>query len=550
MNKIIFILILFNIYFFQSCVNQPQIETKNNDLKVYSIKNVKKISFPLDNSKVGKPLDFESYYKRVFAYCFIDDIETLIIPINRDRLAFYDLKSYKEYHSVPISKSRDIKNFSFVNKDTIFVFYDEKQINYGTYEPIYMQQVDFSGNTKLCDYNIDTLNFTKNTDLRLPFMIESNIQPTIIDGNVFFMTQTSSIDNIGSNDYLNHFFPLFAYYNSKTKKIKASNTIQFPHIKEGIFYKTTYRKLNYCTSSNNLPLLRFFYSSTLFEWDYKTDMITSHTLQSKIVDSIQPLNENSLPESLEAVYGSIHYDKYNKIYYSFLHLNQALYGNYYTLLILADENFNYLGEILNPKLGSNIQFYEDNIITYYYSNDSIHVKFKKLEKTDIPLQPYLDSVKNILNIKNQNIKNNLPNMDKNKNVLQSYIESKFPQIENNYVLLTLYANNGCPSCIASLKELLNQNHTVLAELPFYFIYTGTPSEMSDISDYENFEKLKMIKDSLGIVKNISINENKFNTLDPRLTIVKNNIVTLDTVYNWLTIQTGLIPTMKKNLGIE
>ncbi len=551
MNKMIFILILFNIYLFQPCVNHPQEDLKNEDLKVSYIQDVKEISFPLDSTKDGKPLDYETSFKRIFQYCFINDIETLIIPINKDRLAFYDLNTFKEYHSVPLSRDRNISNFSYVNKDSIFVFYDVNKISYSTYEPLYIQLIDYNGNLTNCDFNIDTLNFNDNTELRLPFIMESNLHPTIIDGNVFFMTQTSGINNIGTSEYQNKFVPLFAYYSSKTKKIKTSAKIMFPHIKEGIFYNTNYKKLNYCTSSNDLPLIRFFYSSTLFEWNYKADMITSHTLKSKIIDSIQPLaNQNSLPESLEAVYGSIFYDKYNKIYYSFLHLNQVLYGNYYTLLILADENFNYLGEVLNPKLGGNIQFYRDNIITYYYSNDSIHVKFKKLKKTDMPLQPYLDSIKGVLREQSQNIKQSMPKINMEGNALQSFIQYKFPKIEKNYVLLTLYAGSGCPSCTVEIKELLNENYMILRNLPFYFIYSGTTSEMTDISKYKNLDKLKIVRDSLGIVKNISIIENKFNSLDPRLIVVKNNEVVLDTVYNWKNIQSNLIPTMMSNLGLK
>jgi hypothetical protein len=63
---------------------------------------------------------------------------------------------------------------------------------------------------------------------------------------------------------------------------------------------------------------------------------------------------------------------------------------------LADKDFNYLGEMLNPNLGGNFEFYEDNIISYYYSNDSIHVSYQTLKKTDKPLQPYLDSIKGVL----------------------------------------------------------------------------------------------------------------------------------------------------------
>ncbi len=553
MKNLVFILIAFSLFFILSCSNKSANKVQNEDLKVYQIEDVKLVSFPLDSTKNGKPLDAEMFFNRVFDYCYIDNIETLIIPINRDRLAFYDINSQKEYHSIKIAKNRDIINFSFVNKDSIFVFYDIDILNYDRYEPVYMHLIDYDGNGKVCEYYLDTLNFEDNSDLRLPFITETNLQPTITSGNVFFMTQTSGSENIGSNEYLKKHFPLFAYYNSNTKNIKFSKSIEFPHIKENVFYNTYFRKIRYCLSSNNLPLLRFFYSSTLYEWDYINDKVSSHTLNSKVIDSIKPLpNENSLPQSLEAVYGSILYDKYNEMYYSFVHLNEVVYGNYYTLLILADKDFNYLGEMLNPNLGGNFEFYEDNIISYYYSNDSIHVSYQTLKKTDKPLQPYLDSIKGVLDNQIEKIKSNMPRIDKsgNENILHAYIKSKFPNIEKDYVLLTLYANGSCPSCLINIKQTLNQNYEVLADLPFYLIYSGTTSEIEqEIFNYENLEKIKIVKDSLGIVKNMSMIENKFSSLDPRVTVIENNVVIIDTVYNWLN-QSKIIPTIMENLGLK
>ncbi len=518
---------------------------------VYEIAKVKEVVFPLDSSKNGKPLDYDVFYKRVYDYCFIDGIETLIIPINESRLAFYDLATKKEYHSVPLLQFRSIENFKYINKDSIFVFYEVKQLADNKYEPIYFQLLNYQGEIKVCDYKIDTSGFKDSVDVRTPFIVENDMHPIISNNNVYFLTEVSGINNIGTATFFKKQIPLFAYYNAVTKKITLSKSIKFPDISEGIYYDTHYRKVRYCLSEKNLPVLRFFYSSTLYEWDYKNDEVIRHSLKSKIIDSIAPLREeNSLPESLEAVYGPIFYDHYNKIYYSFLYLNNVLYGNNYTILILADENFNYLGEIFNPPLGGNIEFSGDNIVLYGYYNDSIHVWYRKLVKTDKPLQPYLDSVKNELGIKRQTIESNYKSYKKNGNSLQAFLKSKFPQIEDDYVLLTLYASGGCPSCVDGIKKLLHDNYTVFKKLPFYMIYAGSPMEVSDIENYKNIEELNLIKDTLKVVQLIAINENKFNTLDPRLTVIKDNAVILDTVYNWTNIQTGLIPAMMENLDLK
>lgn len=44
-------------------------------------------------------------------------------------------------------------------------------------------------------------------------------------------------------------------------------------------------------------------------------------------------------------------------------------------------------------------------------------------------------------------------------------------------------------------------------------------------------------------------ENKFSSLDPRVTVIENNVVIIDTVYNWLN-QSKIIPTIMENLGLK
>ncbi len=112
----------------------------------------------------------------------------------------------------------------------------------------------------------------------------------------------------------------------------------------------------------------------------------------------------------------------------------------------------------------------------------------------------------------------------------------------------MYARGGCPSCVEGLKKLLNDDYKVFEDLPFYIVYTGSSLEVTDIKNYKKLEKLKFLKDSLGVVKSITINENKFKSLDPRLTVVKGDTIILDTTYNWKDIQSKLIPTMMNNLG--
>ena len=146
-------------------------------------------------------------------------------------------------------------------------------------------------------------------------------------------------------------YPVFMFYDLKSKNLKASKSLKYPYSRKNLFYNTSFDRFHSCFSSEKKPVLRFFYSSELFEWDYENDIVINHSLKSKLLDSIPPLkNENSNQSNLEALYYNIDYDPYNERYYSYLLLFPYPNAMPLNVLILADKNFNYLGEVVNPEL--------------------------------------------------------------------------------------------------------------------------------------------------------------------------------------------------------
>ncbi|MDR2835007.1 MAG: hypothetical protein LBV69_02220 [Bacteroidales bacterium] len=530
-NKIIIIIIIFLLLI--AC-------TEKEKLKVHYISHEKEIAFPLDSTKEGKPLDFQYTYVDFFDYCDIDDIETIIVPINKNRLAFYDIKTKNEYHSIPLLDNRNIINFNFINKDSIFVFYDIQYSDstLSKLEPLYLQLLNYAGESKI--YDLDS-------GINTVFNIRYDVPNIIINNNIFFPTQITKINNSVINNSLETPEPIFAYYDTKKDKFNFSKTIRFPKVEENVYYNTHFNEINCCLSERKLPVIHFFYSSLLYEWNYTNDEVIYHTIKSKIIDTIFPLKSaNTSPESLSAVYNRFYYDNNNKTYYSFLVLNKDLYGNYNNLLILADENFKYIGEILNPEIGGFVKFYKNYLVSYQYSNDSIRIYYDKLAKTNRPLQPYLDSVNDILTKqKNSRLLNSEPFNKK----INDLLKSKYPKLEKDYVLLTMYAGSGCPPCGDNIKMFINRNYEVLQKLPFYFIYSGISPEVIEIENYKGIMKIKTIKDSLGIMKNIVLNENKYNELNPRLTVIKNNKIEFDTIYSYLDMEKLLIPTLLDKLEL-
>src|SRR5574344_2179986 len=118
--------------------------TKNKEAKRCEFYLIEKIKIPLDSTKSGIP-DIS-----LFDYDTIDDVITLILVINKDRLAFYDISKQIEYHSVPLLKNRKLNNFDYINKDSILLYYEKDYYINGstTSDNNILQITDYYGNTK------------------------------------------------------------------------------------------------------------------------------------------------------------------------------------------------------------------------------------------------------------------------------------------------------------------------------------------------------------------------------------------------------------------
>jgi hypothetical protein len=160
-------------------------------------------------------------------------------------------------------------------------------------------------------------------------------------------------------------YPMTAVYNLNTGEIKTT----------GILYPKHYHENDYGlirTINQIYPPNKIIYNpqaqDQVWEYDIRTDSITKHTFRSRFQErEILPLNFKSTPKTkdqlvkhrdLSGEYTHLVYDPYKKVYYRFFkHFRpeKGADGFYLTYLddvyslIVADENFNFLGEMVLPK---------------------------------------------------------------------------------------------------------------------------------------------------------------------------------------------------------
>ena len=292
--------------------------------------------------------------------------------------------------------------------------------------------------------------------------------------------------------------------------------------------------------ANDWPIYRYPYSSSVYEWDFDRDSVIEHYFISAIADSIMPLpSPAEYGHELPCRYGEVKYDECNQVYVSPIFFNGKIYGEWKRGLIFADKDFQYIGEIFETKHWPDVSN-KDMLLDIQNPNDStISIDYLKMVKTDRDYNKYIDSCRNVLQTMKQNY------ADKKNALLDGYppinfVKSQMDIKEANYKILTIYCNYGCPRCEYGALYTLLENKEVLNKVPLYIILSASNRQHLDSYIEQNglsyFDKI--VPDSTDIMKTVA---KTGLVLNPRITVVKDGKVTLDTIYQAMDIEDKLLP---------
>ena len=517
------------------------------------------VCYKFDREEVVRvPLDFDAPVYSIAQYCIIDGKEMVVANLSRHELVFLDIKKKKQSHVISLLNDRELRAFEYVNKDSIFILYTMPYSYYRSEmsdsiilaDTSSFQLIDYEGNVKkYYHFNCDNFNESNITvgDVLPPFsgLFYHKIMRS---GNMVFFFPSKYLYNDVEN--MRNSKPFIACYDLNTEKYYYTKQ-KLPYLNDTAYYpflEGSSNFLYFCISPDGLPVLRFSYSSDVFEWDYKNDVLIPHTLKSRIIDTIAPLKyrTNSL-NSMDAYYHRITYDYNKEMYYSsilFLMKDELL-----SATIIADKDFNYICEIPNG-CGDFPQFVQDKIVSCYVVQDTISIIKSKLRSVDKSSR-FVDSMRNIIDsIRYEKEHNLLQYVIGEHNPLQNFFEQNVPNHESNYCILTLYTNGGCSSCKQIMLSLMADNQKILSEVPLYLIMSGSESTIENELNLNGvvFDDFKnVIYDKEAIVESLPL---RTSFLNPRLTIVRNDKVVLDSVYNAQGIENALIPTMLEACGLR
>jgi len=520
-----------------SCKEQAKFEDK--EPAVYELKVVESVDISLDNSD-------RAYIPTTEQFVEIDGANILILNIGRRKLSFYDIDKKIKTNEIITDSTRIIQSYRFVNKDSIFILYDVENKNIELQNPSRFQLLNYEGEiVSIFDYDIDTADVQKkgyDLDNILPSSFYLSIP--ICDNKVFLPTYTKQVGNVGTSEFLENPIPFGLMYDLKKHKYVISKHRNFPYVTEGIYYPTSKEVVYASTSGNNMPLYRYNYSSDIFEWDFKNDEIITHSLKSRLIDTIMPTpyptrySENTL----EYYYGTVYYDMCNKLYYAEIYFNDSFYGSMQHGIVIADANFNYLGEIYN---NVNWPCYSNKNLmfdVYPSSSSVITIDYLEVVKTTRDYNKYIDSCKNDLIKKKKIIDDHKARFNAGNNTIYNFLTSNIAIDLKDARIVTFYVNEGCPSCSEAVYNEINSHRDYFEGGQFYIIASASNKNeaIEELSKYGLQDFNNLVIDSTNVLKSLA-GDNRL--INPRITIIKENMVILDSIYSAKDIYTGLIPKM-------
>ena len=499
-----------------------------------------------------------------FQFAIVDGVESVILNLFDNSLVFYDIERRLKYHEIILSE-KEVEDFYFISKDSIIVKYTPSYQSYDTggfFDQSQLVRIDFEGKI-LNQYAFEnpllrtSSNPIPDKNVISPFLRWNSLDISD-ENNMYFLLEDRNGFEIGTKDFVDNPFPIISKYNLNTEQLAYSTGLWYPDVNEGTYYPSSFNGVNYCISSNGFPMIRFFYSPWLHEWDFEKSTINKYFLKSSLIDSISPMGRSSTyveGSGIDAYYLHLTYDPHKELYYSILAFNSDIYGNGNWSFVIADKEMNYIGEIFRPRMASfKPEIYEDNFITAEIVDQKFcDIKFYKLKPTGLSQADHLKSAMDTLSRLKRKF-NSISGMyvdEKNisKPQLLNYIEKSSNVKINDGVLITIYSNVGCPSCRQTILEFLDRNWSVLNEQPIYIIVSGiNKSEVdSELASYDIGRYKNLVIDTNGVVRALDI---KVGSTNPRLTIVTNNIASIDCTYGGIDIDSIMIPAIVKKLGLE
>ncbi len=538
----------------------------NNDKFAFVVDS---IYFPLPDSsfkdkhiKVGQfiKLDGEEYFVALLANYHSS-------PYG---IYFYHVKDRRLTHVIKTTsfakRNFMVNSFYMFSKDSILLLLGSYN-NRPFIKDTFIVLVDYNGNLKKAypnNYSYATKKqWGENTLSYMAYNFYKHGYPNIYNYKLFFTMYPAyrSSPLAGTDLFFEKKLPLFGYYDLLEDSIVMS-PYWFPELKKGNYYPTSglYFNTNITMNNKNNPVVSFHYSSSVYEWNIKTNTFLPYRLASSYVDSILPdidTSSNQFSDSA-ACYWGFYYDKLTGVYVRDLRFPSFLYGRFKHMLVFADKSFNYLGEVPNTYefINRKIIFAPDMSMAGWepvpFNQSEYSDSFKLVKKIYNFHAIDTNRLRNMIASEKAKYKKRMnksicdvfdgePNVNYSKTKLKKYLKNLCNIGDSSYALFVL-SSKGCPDCNHEVLRFLSINRLVIfKKTATYVLLVDEKNGIENFfTDYPFLKNNKHVFiDTLNIYKKVNPYKNRF-MYNPRLILMRNNKIVCDSIYPPDEITDGLL----------
>lgn len=348
-------------------------------------------------------------------------------------------------------------------------------------------------------------------------------------------------------------YPIVGCYDIKKDTLIMNTDIWYPELKEGVYHKWFMHETYLSINNKGNVIISFTYTPTFYEWNYKTNQLDTHSVNSQFMEPI-PYSKNRYKNDAE--YNNCEYDHgaylqimsnslsdFPSIYYRDILLPSLKFEKFNYLRVFFDENYQYLGESIADKKDRKTQSYKNKQLSVIIENGKIVVRFVKIkfkpfnrEKLEAELslmakakvEKEAKEKKELCNI----IGGNPNTFSYQTNDILKYLE-KSQNIKDSSFSIVVMNKKGCGPCNDYVLHFIMVNQSVLYNIkdrPFYVLYVDENNTTSGIYEYLEsyhiYDRDHARSDNSTVYKKF----HPFAIFNPRLVLVSHRRVTYDEVY--------------------
>lgn len=380
-------------------------------------------------------------------------------------------------------------------------------------------------------------------------------KPLLIKNKIFFTMRSYYDDWYFKPDSVRKSKrPVIGYYDFVNDITVLNSELLYP-ANNGIF-NSGLNESSFTINEKGNPVVGFAYTPDLLEWDLNTGKVNVHKIASLFLDSIIPdehVNKKQMSET-QPYFSDISYNPYLKLYQRTIYFPTETFGNLENIEVFADSEFRSVGEKINQKIfGEEVngwhydytQNLNDEVLTFY----KIKPVYKTLDTAHVSKEIYAfkrEKEERISKAKCSIGVGNKANSKYQSADFVKYANGRLSIKDSSFVIFSVQENS-CPGCVTYILDFFSANQSVLKGQGFYLLY---------VSDDYQFTKRELKKIHLDAYPNFRNDSSYFYQVfhpfvsdNPRLIVVKNNIVELDSIYPSENMVDMVLKSMEMN-GLE